>query len=221
MQKNTVEFHTPKSDNEHIFYIVDKIGSAIERHRQVSFLYFDYEIQHQRVYRKDRRRYVVNPLSTVFSNDNYYLMCYDDKHGNIGHYRIDRMEDMKIEYMPITETEKSKKFDLSRHKRSLFEMFTGKDAQVTFQADKTLVDHIFDKFGKNVHIANGEGNSVVFTADVQVSNRFLGLCCSFGNMLKVTAPQKVVQQVVAYATETINQYNWGGNVERNIFEFWR
>lgn len=206
LQKNTVEFHTPKSDNEQIFYTVDKIGDAIEQRRQISFLYFDYDICHQRVYRKEKRRYVVNPLSTVFSNDNYYLMCYDDKHDNIGHYRIDRMEDMKIEYTPITETEESKKFDLSRHKRALFGMFNGEDAQVTFQADKSLIDHIFDKFGKDMHIAYGEGNTVVFIADVQVSKPFLGWCCSFGNILKVTAPQSVVNQVNDFLAETAKQY---------------
>lgn len=206
LQKNTVEFHTPKSDNEQIYYTVDKIGDAIEQRRQISFLYFDYDIQHQRVYRKDKRRYVVNPLSTVFSNDNYYLMCYDDKHGNIGHYRIDRMEDMQIEYTPITETEESKQFDLSRHKRALFEMFKGEDARVTMQADRTLVDHIFDKFGKDVHIANCENNTVIFTADVQVSHRFLGWCCSFGNMLKVIAPQAIADKVKEFLTETSGQY---------------
>ena len=206
LQKNTVEFHIPKSDNEQIYYIVDKIANAIEQRRQISFLYFDYDIYHQRAYRKDRRRYIVNPLSTVFSNDNYYLMCYDDKHGSIGHYRIDRMDDMRIELAPINETEESKKFDLSRHKRALFEMFSGEDARVSFQADKTLVDHIFDKFGKDVHIAYGEGNTVIFSADVQVSNRFLGWCCSFGDMLKVTAPQSVVNQVNDFLAETAGQY---------------
>ena len=207
LQKNTVEFHTPKSDNEQIFYIVDKIGSAIEQRRQISFVYFDYDILHQRVYRKEKRRYVVNPLSTVFSNDNYYLMCYDDKHGNIGHYRIDRMDEVDIEQTPINETEESKKFDLSRHKRALFEMFSGEDAKVSFQADKTLIDHIFDKFGKGVHITYGEGNTVVFTANVQVSKRFLGWCCSFGDMLKVTAPKEVADQVKEQLSETANQYD--------------
>ena len=207
LQKNTVEFHTPKSDNEQIFYIVDKIGSAIEQRRQISFVYFDYDILYQRVYRKEKRRYVVNPLSTVFSNDNYYLMCYDDKHGNIGHYRIDRMDEVDIEQTPINETEESKKFDLSRHKRALFEMFSGEDAKVSFQADKTLIDHIFDKFGKSVHITYGEGNTVVFTANVQVSKRFLGWCCSFGDMLKVTAPKEVADQVKEQLSETANQYD--------------
>ncbi len=207
MQKNTVEFHTPKSDNEKIFYSVDAIGSAIEQHRQISFLYFDYDIKRNRVYRKDKRRYVVNPLSTVFSMDNYYLMCYDDKHPNIGHYRIDRMDDVRIEETPITKSEESKQFDLSRHKRQLFGMFNGDDERVTFQAEKTLVDHIFDRFGDDVEIAYGEDNMVVFTADVKISIPFLGWCCSFGKMLKVMSPATVANQVKQYAADVAGQYN--------------
>ena len=206
MKKNTVEFHTPKTDNEKIFYNVDAIGSAIEQGRQISFLYFDYDIKHQRVYRKDKRRYIVNPLATVFSMDNYYLMCYDDKHKGIGNYRIDRMDDVKIAETAMTESEDAKRFDLSRHKRRLFGMFNGEDARVTFQADKSLVDHIFDKFGKDVHITYGEGNTVVFKAAVQVSKPFLGWCCSFGNMLKVTAPQSVADKVKEFLAEMSEQY---------------
>lgn len=206
MKKNTVEFHTPKSDNEKIFYNVDAIGNAIEQRRQISFLYFDYDIKHQRVYRKDKRRYIVNPLSTVFSMDNYYLMCYDDKHSGIGHYRIDRMDDVQISDTPITDNEEVKQFDLSRHKRALFGMFNGDDAQVTFRADKSLVDHIFDRFGDDIHIIQGEGDTVIFTADVQVSKPFLGWCCSFGNLLKVTSPQSVAEQVKQYAIDVVEQY---------------
>lgn len=206
MQKNRVEFHTPKSDNKKIFYSVDEIGNAIEQQKQISFLYFDYDIKHQRVYRKDKARYVVNPLATVFSNDNYYLMCYDDKHSGIANYRIDRMDDVRISDTSITETEESKRFDLSRHKRRLFGMFNGEDARVTFQVDTKLVDHIFDKFGDDISIAYGENNTVVFTADVQVSNPFLGWCCSFGKMLKVMSPQSVAQQVKEYANIVAEQY---------------
>ena len=206
MQKNTVEFHTPKSDNEKIFYSVDAIGSAIEQHRQISFIYFDFDIKHNRVYRKDKRRYVVNPLSTVFSMDNYYLMCYDDKHPGIGHYRIDRMDDVRIEQTPITESEESKQFDLSRHKRQLFGMFNGDDERVTFQAEKALVDHIFDRFGDDVEISYGENDIVVFSADVKISTPFLGWCCSFGKMLKVMNPQSVADQVREYAYTVASQY---------------
>lgn len=206
LEKNTVEFHTPKSDNEKIYYSIDKIGRAIEQQRQISFLYFDYDIHHQWIYRKDKRRYVVNPLSTVFSNDNYYLMCNDDKHDGIGHYRIDRIDDVQITENPMTKIEEIKGYDLSRHKRALFGMFNGEDARVTFQVDKLLIDHIFDRFGDDVHIAYGDGDTVIFTADVQVSKPFLGWCCSFGNMLKVVEPQSVTMKIKDYLLETASQY---------------
>lgn len=206
LQKNTVEFHTPKSDNEKIYYSVDKIGRAIEQQRQISFLYFDYDIHHQRVYRKEKRRYVVNPISTVFSNDNYYLMCNDDKHDRIGHYRIDRMDDVQIAENPITKVEETRRYDLARHKKALFGMFNGEDERVTFQADISLIDHIFDRFGDDINISYGDSNTVIFTADVQVSKPFLGWCCSFGNLLKVSEPQSVVFQVKDFLSETSKQY---------------
>ena len=172
LKKNTVEFHTPKSNNGDIYYIVNEISEAITTGKQVEFYYFDYDINHKRVYRKNKKRYVVNPLSTVFCLDNYYLMCYDDKHGTIAHYRVDRMDSVNV----------------------------------SFQADKTLIDHIFDKFGDDTKMSEDLDGNVVFSAEVQVSPAFLGWCCSFGNMLKVTAPQSVADRVKAYATEVISQY---------------
>ena len=33
----------------------------------------------------------MNPYSTVFSDDNYYLLAYNDKYKTIMHYRVDRI----------------------------------------------------------------------------------------------------------------------------------
>jgi len=207
LQKNTVEFNVPKSDNERIYYSVDTIGRAIEQQRQISFKYFDYDIGHNRVYRKLGEFYIVNPISTVFSNDNYYLMCNDDKHDNIGHYRIDRMDEVRITEQPITKSDLVSTYDLVRHKKQLFGMFNGEDAMVTFQANKKLLDHIFDKFGDDIIIKEGENDTVMFSSDVQVSNAFLGWCCSFGNSLKVISPKRVVEEVKLFLNETAMQYS--------------
>lgn len=204
LQKNTVEFRMPKSDNETIYYTVDSIGRAIEQRKKISFRYFDYDIRHKKVYRKGGERYTVNPLSTVFSNDNYYLMCSDDKHDGIGHYRADRMDNVEITDMPVPDAEYE--IDLSKHKRALFEMFNGEDERVTFRADKSLIDHIFDKFGTDVRINYTDDGSVEFTADVKVSGPFLGWCCSFGRMLKVMYPQSIAQKIKEYACDLAAQY---------------
>lgn len=56
-------------------------------------------------------------------------MCNDYKHDGIGHYRIDRMDDVQITENPMTKIEETKGYDLSRHKRALFGMFNGEDAR--------------------------------------------------------------------------------------------
>lgn len=212
MKRNVVEFETAKSINENIYYSVYEIASAIEEKKKIGFLYFDYDTKMKKVYRKDKtdsnknKQYVVNPLATAFSNDNYYLICYDDKYGNLSHYRVDRMDCVTMLNVPITETEQSKKFDLIKHKQQLFRMFGGESQQVSFEADKELIDVVFDKFGANIYMTEMSGDKIIFTADVQVSKPFIAWCCSFGNKMKVMAPQTVVAKVKDYLLETLGQY---------------
>lgn len=42
------------------------------------------------------------------------MICYDDKHGNLSHYRVDRMDSVTMLDIPITETEQSKKIRLDK-----------------------------------------------------------------------------------------------------------
>ena len=212
LKRNIVEFQTAKSINENIYYSVYEIASAIEEKKKITFIYFDYNTDREKVYRKDKsnqnaiKQYIVNPLATVFSNDNYYLICYDDKHDNLSHYRVDRMDRVAMLKTPITVTEQSKKFDLVKHKQQLFGMFGGQTQRVSFEASKDLIDVVFDFFKANLSIAETSGNKILFTADVQVSKPFIAWCCSFGSSLKVTAPQSMVIQIKDYLAGTASQY---------------
>ena len=212
LKRNVVEFQTSKSINENIYYSVYEIASAIEEKKKITFIYFDYDIKRKKVYRKDKtdpnknKQYIVNPLATVFSDDNYYLICYDDKHDNLSHYRVDRMDRVTMLDTPITETERSKKFDLVKHKQQLFGMYGGETQQVSFEADKDLIDVIFDFFKSNLPIAETSDNKILFAADVQISKPFIAWCCSFGKSIKVIAPQLVADMVKDYLAETLRQY---------------
>ena len=66
--------------NPSIIYNIDAIETAIKQNRQISFLYFHLDENKDKVYHCDKKRYVFNPLSMIWSRDNYYLLCYDDKH---------------------------------------------------------------------------------------------------------------------------------------------
>lgn len=91
-----------KHNNERIYYSIDAITIALLEKKKLSFFYFDYGLSGERVYRKDKARYEVNPLGLVYSEDKLYLVCYHDKYGNAANYRVDRMDEVQVEQVGIT-----------------------------------------------------------------------------------------------------------------------
>ena len=124
----------------------------------------------------------------------------------MSHYRIDRMEKVQIIEDDIILPEKRTEFNVGRHKRQLFGMFAGETQKVTFLMYKSLIDVIFDMFGDNVKLRECDDEFIRFSADVQVSPVFLGWCCSFGNQLKVIAPEVVVEELEKYTEELYKNY---------------
>lgn len=195
LQSNIVRFNTTKSTNENIFYAISEINSAIENNKKVSFEYFDFNEKHERVYRKDHKRYFVNPLATIFDDDNYYLIAYYGKHPGVVHYRIDRMDKVEMVEEQRKDPYNGEPIDLKHHKKTIFGMFQGETQEVEFQADKCLLDVIFDVFGDNITLEPLDDNTVTFKAEVQVSPTFLGWCCSFGDKLKIIEPEYAVEKL--------------------------
>lgn len=206
IKQNVVAFNTVKSPNEDIFGTVAIITQALESGKKIEYQYFDYDINKRRIYRKENKVYKVNPVATIFSDDKYYLLCYDDKHGNLAHYRIDRMANVKVSSEEITPSELSEVYAIQKHKRQLFGMFKGEECDVTFEADTSLIDTVLDKFGFDTHLSAVGEHTFRFTATVQISPVFLGWCCSFGSHLKVIAPDTLVKQLQSYINELKSVY---------------
>lgn len=205
--KRNVWFNTTKHTNEDILYIINEIDNAITNGKQLSFIYFDYTAEGTREYRKNGERYIVNPITTVFTNDNYYLVCYSDKHkDSVAHYRIDRMEKVNAESRNITPSAVAKRFNPSKHYNEVFGMFTGETEQVTFEIDAKLLDAMIDRFGENIEFTTKESGKLTFTAQVQISPQFFGWCCSFGNLLRIITPKIVNHSFATFLTNIIQNY---------------
>ncbi len=205
--KRNVWFNTTKHTNEDILYNINEIDNAITTGKQLSFIYFDYTAEGTREYRKNGERYTVNPITTVFTNDNYYLVCYSDKHkDSVAHYRIDRMEKVNTESKNITPSAVAKKFDPAKHYNEVFGMFTGETEQVTIEIDAKLLDAMIDRFGENVKFTTKENGKLTFTVQVQVSPQFIGWCCSFGEYLQIIAPKNIVSVIKSYILALNNFY---------------
>lgn len=212
LKQNIVWYGTPKGNNEGLFYSVSEISLAINSKHKIGFYYFDYDERHNRVYRvhheepHERRWYEVNPVATVFHDDKYYLFCYNDRHLKMVQYRVDKMEQVKMLDAPITKSKESAGLDLAKHKRSLVGMFGGETQEVTFEANKSVIDSIFDKFGDGVKFVSLPDDKVKFSVKVQLSNPFYSWVIGFGNKLKVTAPQDAVEDIQRLLQEAVEMY---------------
>lgn len=202
LKKNTVCYDTNKRSNKQVFYTIDLIETAIENGKQVSFLYYDFDTEKRKIYRKDGARYTVNPLALIFTNDRYYLVCYNDKYQNLSHYRIDRIESLSVEETPVTKKEKYQNFNIHKHKKEIFSMYVGEPCEAELEADNDMVEDIMDKFGEEVHIHYRSDRVFRVKVTVQLSPPFFAWIAMFEGKIRIKAPDTVKREMQEFISHT-------------------
>ena len=182
-----------KTLNEQIYYNVDKIHDAIAENKQISFRYFDMNVDKVKVYRKDGNLYKESPVALTWDDENYYLITYKDKYNRYVHYRVDKMEKISISDEPRVMSEEP--FDLSAYSRGMFSMFGGEEMDVSIMFDNELVGVVYDRFGVNVPIIKTDNKDFVCNVKVAVSPHFLSWIISFGGKARILSPDSVVDEL--------------------------
>ena len=85
-----------KSDNEHIYMNVDLLHNAINERKKVTFRYFDYDIGLNKIYRYDGFPYSVSPYGLAWVDEKYYMIGFYDRRDAVCHFRVDKMDRLKI-----------------------------------------------------------------------------------------------------------------------------
>jgi predicted DNA-binding transcriptional regulator YafY len=194
LQENIVHFNTRKHTNESIYYSVNELEQALLAKRQASFLYFDLNENHERVYRKDRQRYVVDPAALVFLNDNYYLMCWSRELRKIVSYRVDRMEGVTMLETPACRQARLPEKQIAAFTKQTFSMFGGETETVTLHFANELMGTVYDKFGEDLRIKRVDEDSCSARVTVQVSPTFWGWVFQFQGKLRVTEPAELIEK---------------------------
>ncbi|WP_303825916.1 YafY family protein [Ruminococcus flavefaciens] len=191
---NIVHFNTRKHNNEQIYYNVNVLENAIRDKKKASFLYFDLDENLNKVYRKDRAIYTVEPIALVFNNDNYYLMTYDPTADNkIRNYRVDRMDSVQQLDKGICKAAADKIRTVSKYTEQVFRMYGGRTELVTLQFEKKLIGSIYDKFGEKTNISKC-GDEYFVAVEVQISPTFWSWLITFKGQMKLTAPDTVIAE---------------------------
>jgi len=195
-----------KTVNEEIYYNVDTLHIAIAENKQVSFRYFDYNVDKKKTYRKDGQNYLVSPYALSWDDENYYLVVFSDKYNKFANYRVDRMSDIKIVDQPRVKLPENERFNIAEYSKKVFNMFGGDEENVTLKFDNTLVNAVIDRFGADVLLNKIDENSFSASLDVAVSATFFAWVTKFGSKLKILSPEVVVDNYKSFLLEILQQY---------------
>ena len=185
-----------KSDNESIFYNIDAIHGAIAEDREITFLYWQYDINKKRTLRRNGARYCVSPYALVWDDEFYYLIAYDDKAASIRHYRVDKMNAIRIGDAQRKGKDEWTALDLSKYTSRNFSMFAGEEADVVLDCDPEVVGVIVDRFGTDVSLHETETGFTAFVR-VAVSEQFFGWVAALGGAVRIRSPKSVSEQFVS------------------------
>lgn len=196
----------PKRNNRYIIYTIDTLKQAIANNKKVSFKYYSLDYQKNKLYRKEGKRYIVNPLVIVWNKDNYYLVCYYDRHDGTVTYRIDRMAEAQEETTERIYRKELADFDVEQYRQKVFSMFGGDEQEVVLQFDSAMLDDVFDKFGEDVNIVKVDDNTYRLKVPIQVSKTFFAWVVGTQGKMRILAPQTVCEQFNEFVTKIKEAY---------------
>lgn len=203
---NLIVLDNKRVGNPSIIYNIDAIETAIKQNKKVSFFYYHLNENKEKVYHRDKKRYVFNPLSLIWNKDNYYLLCYDDKHEGTSHYRIDKMEDVRVEDSPRLGKEEFKDFDADTYRKQVVSMFGGRLERVAIRFASELLSDVYDKFGTDLRVHKTTDGMFRAVLEVQVSKTFFLWVVGTLGKVKIVEPATVKKEFNAFVEQIMDNY---------------
>ena len=207
LHRQVVVTNRNKAVNENIYYNVDMIYNAIAENVKIQFQYFEWSVNKEMRLRRDGSFYVVSPWLLSWDDENYYLIAYDDRSGEIRHYRVDKMLKIGLRQEERDGKEKFEDFDVAGYSRKTFGMFAGEEETVTLHCDSNLTGVMIDRFGKDVAMRKVDDDHIKARVNVAVSRQFFGWVAGLGAAVKIEAPDRVVADYKNYLREILTQYD--------------
>ena len=193
-----------KADNPTVFLATDTLCKAMDEKKKVSFHYWIYTPEKQKVLRHDGFLYVVSPYALIWDNDRYYLAAYTDYDHQIKIFRVDRMCDVKgLEDDAVVDNS----FNPSDYARKTVQMFDGdlEEVEVTLLCKNKLMQNVVDKFGEEIETTVVDPEH--FTAKVLVSPSytFFSWVFTFDGGIKVSGPPAVKERYRAMLLKALDE----------------
>lgn len=191
-----------RNGNEKILIIVDTINTAINIGKQISFTYFQYDINKKKQLRHEGNPYVVTPLNLVWNGDHYYIVAVNDD-DKLRTFRVDRIA-KQPKILDIDAVLPPDGFDIDNYINSTFRMFNAEHIDVKLLCDNDVIDAIIDRFGEDIEIHKADDNNFFTTVNVATSHIFYSWIFGFCGKVKILEPEFIKDEYALMVRQQLN-----------------
>ena len=203
---------TAKPENECIYYSVDEIHNAIQEKRQITFQYYEYTPQKEKILKHNGYRYQFSPYALIWSRDCYYAVGWSEKHGKLAQFRVDRMvavesSDQAAVCMPD--------FDPAEYVRKIFGMYPDNLCTVELLCDNEVMRSVIDRFGEEVSTVTADDGHFKAIVEVAPSPPFFAWVFTFCGKIQILGPAEVLDEMRGMAAKLDLSPVYMSNIEND------
>ena len=196
-----------RGTNKSVLYNIDAIQTAIDKHVNIAFKYYHYNMNKEYELMENGKIYQIQPHKLLYDDNLYYVITSD--FGGIIGYRVDRMTDIQeieIKDRPVRRFD----FESYREKYSKIEKI-----QMLFKKD--MMDDVIDKFGKDVNTEIVDDGHFRVKIELIPDFQFYSWVFGLGDNVMIEYPLAVAAQMMDLLQERYRAYKEGHS--RNIYYY--
>ncbi len=206
LEREVIVANRVKTMNHSIHYNVDGIHRAVDDNKQIQFRYFDYDIHKRKRYFKKGEVYVVSPWRLIYTDDNYYLLAYEEKSGKFKHFRADKMDSVQALEAERIGKDAFEELDMANYTKYTFSMFGGEPETVTMVFQNRMMGAVMDRFGSDIVAMKEDNTHFRVSVSVAVSQQFFAWVFGLGKAVRIVAPESVKEQMKKALNDIAERY---------------
>jgi len=194
-----------KTENKQLFLNIDLVSEAIRDRRAIQFTYMRYDITRHMVPRREEP-YQVEPRYIVYADGRPYMIVTSRNHPNYSHYRLDRMENLKVLEVPAPRLPRGSQEEAYQYAANKLFMFAGEPGWVSFRCQNRIMDQMVDVFGPEMKMLPDDGEH--FLARVSTTeDGALFLAQQFMDAIEITDPPELRERMRKRISEVRKLYS--------------
>ena len=203
LKKNIYFANKAKVPDSGNYNIVKSISEAIHAGKKISFQYFEYDVNKNRVLRRDGKPYIISPYTMIWNGDYYYVVGFYDGRQEINAFRVNRINAcpkiLPDDIVPIPED-----FDPFKYSGEAFRMYEADGlVEVSLLCDSNLMMHVIDQFGIEVDTELVDDEHFRATVRICPSLTFYRWVFGWGSKIKIEGPSAIREEYQAMLREAM------------------